>query len=130
MLIFIVPLRSPETCSDWKKVSYLCNSTLSSLIQQSSGEYRILLICNVPPLDLITDEHITVVQESFLIPNSWEEGIGDIYRKIKRGMVEIKKLRLIEPDSSAFVMRVDADDLVSNRLVSFTERYPKSGGSS
>ena len=128
MLIFIVPLRSPETCSDWSKVSLLCNETLSSLTQQDSKEYQILLICNSPPLDFMPNEHITVVQDSFSVPSSWEEGIGDICTKVKRGMVEAKRLKLIQSGSSAFVMRVDADDLVSNRLVSFTQRYPHNDG--
>ena len=128
MLIFIVPLRSPETCSNWKRISLLCNETLKSLTQQDSTQYRVILVCNSLPLNFVPHQHISVVQEPFSIPNSWEGGIGDIYYKIKRGMVEVKKLQILSPGSSAFVMRVDADDLVSNRLVSFTQKYPKSDG--
>lgn len=128
MFVFIVPLRSPETCSNWEEVSSLCNSTLKSIMQQDSNNYRILLVCNLPPLDFTPNERIILVQESFSIPNSWEGGIGDIYSKVKRGMVEVRKRELIQPEESAFVMRVDADDLVSNRLVSFAEKHPTSDG--
>jgi hypothetical protein len=128
MFVFIVPLRSPETCADWKKVSLLCNQTLKSLIGQTSDRYRILLVCNSPPLNLIEDEHIIVVQENFAVPTVWEDRFGDIYRKVKRGMLEIRRLQLIQEDSSSFVMRVDADDLVSNQLVSFAEKHPNRDG--
>jgi hypothetical protein len=128
MFVFIVPLRSPETCADWGKVSSLCNETLNSILQQSSDEYKVILVCNLPPLDFISNKHITVVQESFAIPKSWEGGISDIYQKVKRGMVEAKKLQMVKPDSSTFVMRVDADDLVSNRIVSFAEKSPDPDG--
>lgn len=128
MFIFIVPLRSPETCSNWREVSSLCNSTLKSLMQQDSKNYQVILVCNSPPLDFIPNEHITLVQESFSIPKSWDEANADIYTKVKRGMLEVKNLQLIRPDSSVFVMRVDADDLVSNRLVSFAERFQNSDG--
>jgi hypothetical protein len=128
MFIFIVPLRSPETCSDWRKVSLLCNETLQSLTQQDSNKYRVILVCNEPPLDFVEHENINVVQELFSIPKSWDEGIGDIYQKVKRGMVEVKRLQIIDPNSLTFVMRVDADDLVSNRIVSFAEKYPDSDG--
>lgn len=128
MLVFIVPLRSPATCTDWETVSSLCNETLKSLTQQDSTQYRVILVCNSPPQGFTDHKHITVIQEPFSIPNSWEGGIGDIYHKIKRGMVEVKRLQIVSPGSSAFVMRVDADDLVSNRLVSFTQRYLNSDG--
>jgi hypothetical protein len=128
MLIFIVPLRSPETCLDWNTVSTLCNDTLDSLTKQNSEEYQILLVCNKPPLNLIDHDRITVVQASFPIPSSRSERFGDIYRKIKRGMVEAKRLQLVKPDSSAFVMRVDADDLVSDRLASFVQGHPDRDG--
>ncbi len=124
MFIFIVPLRSPETCADWGEVSSLCNSTLNSLTRQSSDEYRVVLVCNSPPLNFIPDRHVTVVQESFPIPYSLDERNADIYNKVKRGMVEVKKLQLVKPDLSVFIMKVDADDLVSDRLVAFTQKHP------
>jgi hypothetical protein len=128
MFIFIVPLRSPDTCSNWSTVSALCNNTLSNLLKQDSAKHRIILVCNQPPVNAIEDERITVVRESFPVPKLRSERFGDIYRKVKRGMVEVKRRELVTPDSSAFVMRVDADDLVSNRLVSFTEKHPGCDG--
>ncbi|WP_310414067.1 glycosyltransferase family A protein [Chamaesiphon sp. OTE_8_metabat_110] len=128
MFVFIVPLRSPETCSDWEKISLLCNETLHSITQQDSTEYRVILVCNSPPLNFVQNDRIKLVQETFAIPKSWDEANGDIYAKVKRGMLEIKKLQLVKANSSVFVMRVDADDLVSNRLVSFTENFNESDG--
>ena len=34
----------------------------------------------------------------------------------------------VQQDKSVFIMKVDADDLVSNQLVAFTERYPDRDG--
>ncbi|WP_309743350.1 glycosyltransferase family A protein [Chamaesiphon sp. OTE_20_metabat_361] len=128
MFVFIVPLRSPETCNDWAKVSALCNGTLHSLLDQSSPNYHIILVCNVPPIDFVPHPRISVIQESFPVPNSLTDRFGDIYLKIKRGMLAIKQLQLVQKHSDTFVMRVDADDLVSNRLVAFTEKHPYADG--
>jgi hypothetical protein len=128
MFVFIVPLRSPESCSNWLEVSALCNSTLSSLTQQTSSNYQVVLVCNSLPVDFIANDRIIVVRDNFPIPYSLEERNTDIYNKVKRGMVEVRKLELVKQDTSVFIMKVDADDLVSNRLVSFTERHPDRDG--
>jgi hypothetical protein len=116
MLIFIVPLRSPETCSNWSDISDLCNSTLNSLVRQTSSNFKVILSCNELPLNFENHEKIVVIKENFPIPKTWEDGIGDIYLKIKRAMVEAKQF------GSSFIMRVDADDLVSKYLVEYTDK--------
>lgn len=128
MFVFIVPLRSPESCSNWEEVSSLCNSTLESLTQQNSENYKVVLVCNSRPLDFKFNEHIVLVEDLFPIPHSLEERNADIYMKVKRGMLEVKRLQFVKQDCPVFIMKVDADDLVSNRLVSFTEKYPNSDG--
>lgn len=117
MLVFVVPLRSPKTANNWEKVSQLCNETLRSLLNQTSQNFQILLVCNEAPINLEKSEKITVVADDFPIPSSPEEGYRDIMSKMKRGMLAAKELK---PD---FVMKVDADDLVSKNVCAYTEKH-------
>lgn len=121
-MIFIVPLRSPKTCSNWDDVSALCNSTLNSLLQQTSSNFKIILCCNELPLNFQAHEKVMTIVEEFPIPNTWEEGIGDIYRKIKRAMIDANQF------GASFIMRVDADDLVSKYLVEYTDKHQNCDG--
>jgi hypothetical protein len=122
MLVFIVPLRSPETCSNWSNISDLCNSTLKSLLRQTSPNFKIILCCNELPLNFENHEKIVVIQEDFPIPKTWDEANNDVFAKLKRAMIEAKQF------GSSFIMRVDADDLVSKHLVEYTDRYQDCDG--
>ena len=122
MLIFIVPLRSPKTCSNWADVSNLCNSTLRSLLRQTSPNFQIILCCNELPLNFQPHAQIFPIVEDFLIPTTWLEGISDIHNKVKRSMIEARQF------GASFIMRVDADDLVSKHLVEYTDKHQNSDG--
>ncbi len=130
MLIFIIPLRSPKTCSDWASVSELCNSTLNSITQQTSPEFKVILCCNERPLNFQPHEKVFVVEEDFPIPKALtlDDCNGDIYAKVKRCMVEVKRMGAIEPGSHTFIMKVDADDLISNRIAKFVEEHQSGDG--
>lgn len=49
MLIFVLPLQSPQASRGWQLVSRLCERTLRSICQQTLDHFRVILVCNERP---------------------------------------------------------------------------------
>ena len=106
----------------WDKVSEICNNTIRSILNQTADNYKLILVCNQPPLDLPVSEKIIVTQTDLPCPVDYNGVINDIFQKIKIGMTVARDY------GPAFIMRIDADDFVSRDLVKFTENHPKDNG--
>jgi len=123
MFIFIMTLASPEwKPGRWDKVSEICNNTIRSILNQTSDSFRLILVCNKPPLHLPPSDKIIVTQTTLPCPTDYNGVINDIFQKIKIGMTVARDY------GPAFIMRIDADDFVSHDLVAFTEKHPKDNG--
>lgn len=122
LVSFIVPLRSPQSCSDWSTVSALCKRTLGSLANQSSSDWHCLLVCNEPPLQVGDMPKVTVIQDRFPIPQDHRERMLDKGRKKRRGLAELRSR------ATEYVMCLDADDLLHRRLVEFVADHSADPG--
>lgn len=123
MVAFIMTLASPEWKREqWDRVSEVCNNTLKSILNQTSRNFKIILVCNEPPINVPQDSNLIITPTDLPCPKNYEGVINDIYQKIKIGMTVAGRLK------AKFVMRIDADDFVSNKLVAFTEKNPDSNG--
>jgi len=92
------------------------------MLNQTSPNFKIILVCNEPPLSLVKSDKIIVTKTDLPCPSDYAGVINDIYQKIKIGMC------IAKPYQPSFVMRVDADDFVSNQLVAFTEKNKDKNG--
>lgn len=129
MIHFVVPLRSPEVSSNWEQVSTLCNGTLRSLCNQTSDAFRIYLVCHTPPVRQVQHPNITTIQVNFDIPGTREEMLVDKYKKIKRGLVQIKASGSKSLPSGRYpVMIVDADDRVHRDVADWVDSHPEGYG--
>ena len=113
MLIFSIALKSPEISKDWDLVVKRCQRTLISCSQQTTDNFRIILVCNKAPAIPDGVRNLKIIEEYFPAPKSKDEQRQDKYRKHQRALIELR-------DSGPFYwMKVDADDCVSERLACF-----------
>jgi hypothetical protein len=112
MIVFVIPLRNPEIAQDWDRCNALCQQTVRSALAQIDGAVRVIVVGKdfVPDVE---DARLTVLRLPFRTPErNWEDQHRDKYIKIAHGLVEARK------HAPCYVMKLDADDLVSRHLSS------------
>jgi hypothetical protein len=125
VLVFIVPLQSPQASADWRRVCALCERTLRSVCGQVGGEFRVLLVCNEAPAMGFTHPALMIVEEDFPIPErNTAARMFDKHEKIKRGLIAARGLAAERGFAPCHVMAVDADDCVHRGLAAWCERHP------
>jgi hypothetical protein len=128
MLGFVIPLKSQKISSNWNQVSNILERTLRSIYNQSSDEYRVLVVCNeIPELKQIHakgDSKTEFFQVDYGdLPTTIREKDSDKSRKIWAGINV-----LILDENISHIMILDADDLVSSSLVEFVCSHKSSNG--
>lgn len=121
MLTFIVPVKSKLLTSDWLACSKLFERTLKSICNQINDNFKVIVVCHELPQVIFTSDKIEYVQVPFdpptLVADDWNKNRelkeGDKANKILIGFERAKKYK---PD---YIMVVDADDCISNAIVSF-----------
>jgi hypothetical protein len=112
VLVFVIPLQNPETAQDWARCNALCQQTVRSALNQTNGDVRVIVVGKDFTPD-ISDNRLTVLRQPFPTPaNTWEDRHKDKYRKIAVGLIEARKF------APCYVMKLDADDLLSRNLSS------------
>ncbi len=117
--VFIIPLRNPALSSNWDCCVKLALETLTSASAQEglprNSRLKIVMVCKDFPDSIEQSfENVEILRENFPDPRpSWTEQHEDKYLKIKRGLVYSRQY------APAYFMKLDADDLISNRLVSY-----------
>jgi hypothetical protein len=123
VLVFIVPLQSPRASSNWARVSALCERTLRSLCAQTSGDFRVYLVCNEAPATRFSHPALKIVEDDFPIPApNTAARMFDKYEKLKRGMIAARA------HAPCHVMFADADDCVSRALAAWCAENPAHPG--
>ena len=116
MLVFVIPLRNPETAKDWERCNALCQQTVRSALNQVDGDVRVIVVCKEFAPD-IEDERLTILRYPFPTPEqNWEKQDQDKYRKLAHGMVEARKY------APCYIMKLDADDLLNRHLSQAVKR--------
>jgi len=116
MLVFIVPLRNRATVVDWSRCWAICRETLASAVGQL-GEglpVRVVLVCKEHGGDFTHPRLDIVAWDSPDPADDWLARCKDKYRKLHYGLAHIHARY-----APCYVMRLDADDLVSNRLAAY-----------
>jgi hypothetical protein len=110
MLVFVIPLRNPETAQNWERCNDLCQQTVRSALAQTDDDVRVIVVCKdfTPNTN---DPRLTIVRRDYAAPpNTWEDRARDKYLKIGHGLAEARQY------SPCYIMKLDADDLVDRNL--------------
>lgn len=111
MIYFLIPLRSKKTSNNWEVVENLFNNTLRSVFNQIDDNFRVIVACHEKPkLDQTYDERLEFLTADFPSPTQTSQHITDKYYK-KRMLIH-----RAQQHGASYVMFVDADDYISNRL--------------
>lgn len=127
MLVFIIPLKSPQVSKSWDRVTRLFERSVKSVCNQTSDNFKVIVVCHEKPVIEFSHPHVTYIEvDPINFPLPSQEGakkVGlDKFRKI---LVGVKKALPLEP---SHIMQVDADDCVSKHLAEFVEQNPQSNG--
>lgn len=123
MLVFVVPLQSPEASRDWQHVSRLAMRCLRSVCQQDCDEFQVVLVCNRRPEGFFEDPALTLIEEDFPLPGAdRDDRMRDKWRKVQRGLLATRDL------APAHFLCMDADDCVHRGLAGFCRREPDTAG--
>jgi hypothetical protein len=120
MFVFVVPFKGRACCSDWAMASQLCVRAINSMLVTPSA-MKVILVCNDLPDGLPVDSRLIVKSVTTPIPQTRYEMMSDKYVKTKLG------LTLAREFAPTWLMRADADDLISRRLVPFIEQQNPQG---
>ena len=115
MFVFVVPFKGRACCSDWAIAAKLCARAISSMLAVRSA-IKVVLVCNEPPDLLPLNSRLIVKSVATPRPRNRHEMMEDKYLKIKLGLTCAREF------APTWLMRADADDLISRRLVPFVEQ--------
>ena len=114
MILFIVPLVSPEVAYSWNRACQLCERTLRSICNQTSPHFKVVVVCNQIPEINFNHPNITYLQINLPIPEITKEA-----KTLDRGYKAFKGLQQASSSSFSHAMIVDADDCINKHLVEF-----------
>lgn len=124
MLTIVTCLRSRAVSRQWDYHVWLLQRTLESLLAQSNPDFRIVVVCHeIPDVPQLKHPKVHAVSVAFSPPaRNNDEMCADKALKLTAG-VDWALER-----GTDYVMFVDGDDLVSNRVCSFAEEHRGANG--
>ncbi|MBR8833185.1 MAG: glycosyltransferase family 2 protein [Stigonema ocellatum SAG 48.90 = DSM 106950] len=123
MLVFIIPLKSPQVSKSWTTVCKLFERTVKSICNQTSKHFSVIVVCNETPKIGFSHPHITYIEVDLPLPESdYKSKELDRTRKVVTGLIYARELK------PSHVMCVDADDCVSQHLAEYVNRHPQHNG--
>jgi hypothetical protein len=127
LLAFITSLRHPDNAQDYAKNESLLQGTLNSIALQTSDDYVVVVVSNVP-LSFPLPDRVTSVVVDFPAPaapgapTSFKAIVWDKGTKLGIGLIAARDHA---PD---YVMIIDADDFVHRDIVAFTSAHAGASG--
>lgn len=123
MLVFVIPLMSSQVSKSWDHVSKLFERCVRSVCNQTSTNYRVIVVCHEKPQIEFTHPNITYVEVEFPVP-----GLDLTSKSVDKHRKMLAGLRYAGQFEPSHTMHVDADDCISRHLAKFVEQNPESNG--
>jgi len=124
MLVFVVPLKSQQVSSSWERVSRLFERCIQSICNQTSDNFRIIVVCHERPQIKFIHPRIQYLEVNFPPPSLADLKSKEV-DKTRKGLLGLIAAGELEP---SHVMQVDADDCISKHLVEFVAKHRQSNG--
>ena len=123
MIVFIIPLKSAKVSKSWERTCYLLDRTLRSICGQTCDDFRIVVVCHEKPILEFSTPFVEYIEADLPIPSrEWFTTNIDKSKKLRIGLERGKQYH------PSHVMVVDADDLISNKIVGFVKKNPEQIG--
>jgi hypothetical protein len=129
MICFVMALKSKAVSSNWSRVCQLCEAAVQSAYRQVDPDFKMILVCHdSPDLKEKYDERLEILPVELPVPTLDDKGgrqsstMKDKWTKLQFGLIHAGRLR------PSFVMLMDADDLISNRIAAWAHAHPRSNG--
>lgn len=125
MFCFITSLRSRAVSDNWRRVSELFERTAVSVFNQTAPEFRLIAVCHeLPILERTFDERLEFIRVNYAVPErgNREQMLDD---KVLKLLLAMRRVRELGAD---FVMPMDADDLISRKIVAHALAHPDADG--
>lgn len=124
MLAFIVPLKHPKSAKSWELVSMLFERCLKSICNQTSLDYKVIVICNQKPNIAFDHPNVTYLEIDAPVPEA-----GNIEKRRKDKVYKLLTgLAFAQKYHPTHIMKIDADDCVSKHLAEFVSQNPTKNG--
>lgn len=123
MLTFVIPLKSRKASKSWDYVSKLFERCVKSVCNQTSSNFKAIVVCHDKPHLEFTHPSLTYIQVDLPEPDS---SFGA--KTLDRDKKVVIGLTLAQKFQPSHVMVVDADDCVSKRLTEFVEQNSQCNG--
>jgi hypothetical protein len=120
MLLTITPFIAEGVANDWQKAVACLDRTLRSILGNPERDLRAMVVCqDRPPLKLNDERYLFLETRQ---PRPDKQDVMAKFRDIDAKRFEaFEAARELSPE---YVMFVDADDLISNTLVSYVFQRP------
>lgn len=139
MLVFIVPVKSPKVSSSWDFVCRLLERTARSICNQTSDQFRVVVVCNQKPAIDFSHPFLHYLEVDLPLPSEQyaASGLDESYdfrppdvigknldksNKIKAGVEYAQQF------SPTHLMVVDADDCISKHIAEYVAAQPTAPG--
>jgi len=93
MLVFIIPLKSPQAAKSWSQVSKLFERCVKSICNQTSPDFRVLVVCEKPDIKF-SHPHILYLEVNLPIPQPTKIENEIRKKKLLMGLAHARKNRL------------------------------------
>lgn len=123
MIVFIIPVKSKPVATSWSELSLLFERSLRSVCNQTSSEFKVIVVCNEKPDTTFKHSQVEYLKVDFPVPeNTYNAKVDDRAKRVVAGMLTVKDLQ------PSHIMSVDADDCISNRIAEYIAQDPESNG--
>jgi hypothetical protein len=123
MLVFIIPLKSSRVSTSWTRVSQLFERCLKSVCNQTSPNFRVIVVCHEKPDIQFSHPQVEYLEVDFPLP-----GANQRSKRVDRGRKLLTGLAHATQFNPCHIMAVDADDCVNQYLAEFVERNSQGDG--
>jgi hypothetical protein len=133
MLVFIIPLKSKAKSSSWSHVSLLCERTVRSVCNQTSTNFKAIIVCNEKPYIQFEHPNLHYLEVDLPFPtfrsDQHNEKLNEINnRRVDKGRKILAGLAYARQFAPSHILTVDSDDCISKHLTAFVKQNPGSNG--
>lgn len=138
MIGFIVPFKPKSQSNNWVSDNHLLGQTLSGILRQTQKDFLIYVVYTDMPTHILQDDQIKYIRypkpfEHYVEIQDAEKYFHLFKRKLFMARFYDKGKKVTwgcaaaKNDGCQYIMCVDADDLISNRIVEFVNDHSNNG---